>query len=111
MPDGSDSDIITRIGQILMSILPDNAATITVNGEADIDYANAALELRGPDGTVFYFGWDDNPDEAVDEIADLLIDLRQVMAEDGSEPWYGFTMAVQSDGTFEVDFSYEPPTD
>ncbi|MET8044360.1 hypothetical protein ABZU25_26265 [Micromonospora sp. NPDC005215] len=51
VPDGRDSDIITRIGQILMSILPDNAVAITVNGEADVDYANAALELRRPDGT------------------------------------------------------------
>ncbi|WP_196255726.1 immunity protein YezG family protein [Micromonospora sp. WMMC415] len=111
MPDGRDSDIITRIGQILLSVLPDNAETIIVNGETDVDYANASLELRGPDGKAFYFAWDDNPDEAVDEITDLLIDLRQVMIDDGSDPWYGFTMAVQRDGAFEVDFSYEPPTD
>ena len=111
MPDGRDSEIITRIGQILLSILPDNAVTIIANGEADTDYANAALELRGPAGQVFHFSWDDNPDEAVDEITDLLIDLRQVMLAESGDPWYGFTMAVHRDGHFDVNFSYEPPAD
>ncbi|MEU8331990.1 immunity protein YezG family protein [Micromonospora sp. NPDC048839] len=111
MPDGRDSDIITRIGQILMSILPDKAAAITVDGEADVNYAHAGLELRSPDGKAFHFGGEDNPDEAVDEIAGLIIDLRELTIEDDNEPWYGFSMTAQRDGTFAVDFSYEPPTD
>ncbi|MEU7613601.1 immunity protein YezG family protein [Micromonospora sp. NPDC049204] len=77
----------------------------------DVNYAHAGLELRSPDGKAFHFAGEDNPDEAVDEIADLIIDLRQLMIEDDNEPWYGFSMTAQRDGTFTADFSYEPPTD
>ncbi len=108
MPDGRESDIITRIGEILLSILPENAVAIVAEGETDVDYTGVSLELRSPDDKAFYFGWDDNPDDSVDEITELLIDLRQVMAEDGGEPWYGFSMVVRRDGNLDVHFSYEP---
>jgi hypothetical protein len=106
--DDRTSEITTRIGNILLDILPDHASSITLHGEALSDWAEAQVEFETANGTE-YFDFDNEPADAVGDLGFALIDLHKAMAESGQEPFYGATVTVHRDGQFNVDFSYERP--
>ncbi|SDT41173.1 immunity protein YezG family protein [Actinoplanes derwentensis] len=100
-------EIIESLAVVLRDVLPDDAVKIVLDGELDEDWSSHDLTMYRADGTSYHIDWDDAP-ESLDDIADYLIDLWESTTEDGDDPWYGITMTVRRDDTFEVNFSYEP---
>lgn len=104
---GETDEIIQSLAVVLREVLPDDAVKIVLDGELDEDWSSHDLTMYRADGTSYHIDWDDAP-ESLDDIADHLIDLWESTTEDGDDPWYGITLTVRRDDTFEVNFSYEP---
>lgn len=102
-------DIITKIGSLLRDVLPDEADTITLDGEADEAYSRVAFNMRRPDDTRFRFDSTAMP-EQTHEISMLLIDLWEDNDDAGGDPWHGIVMTVGRDGAPDVAFSPDFPT-
>ncbi|HWS38092.1 MAG TPA: hypothetical protein VN408_35820, partial [Actinoplanes sp.] len=100
-------EIIQNLAVVLREVLPDDAEKIVLDGELDEDWSSHDLTMYRADGTSYHIDWDDAP-ESLDDLADHLIDLFDSTTEDGDDPWYGITLTVRRDDTFEVNFSYEP---
>ncbi|WP_430785940.1 hypothetical protein [Actinoplanes sp. G11-F43] len=100
-------EIIQSLAVVLREVLPDDAEKVVLDGELDEDWSSHDLTMHRADGTSYHIDWDDAP-ESLDDIADYLIDLWDSTTEDGDDPWYGITMTVRRDDTYEVNFSYEP---
>ena len=108
---GQDVEINKRIGKILLGILPKGASDITATATVGEDWAEVGIKFTRPDGTESTFDFDDVPDIAVADISEELVKLREVMAKVDAEPWNGATFRVGRDGSFRVEFSYEPLED
>ncbi|GAA1609993.1 immunity protein YezG family protein [Actinoplanes couchii] len=106
-PLSETDEIIESLAVVLREVLPDDAVKIVLDGELDEDWSSHDLTMYREDGTSYHIDWDDAP-ESLDDIADYLIDLFEATTEDGDDPWYGITMTVRRDDTFEINFSYEP---
>lgn len=111
MFDERQGEIAEYIGRILLDIIPDDAVKITAKADVDEDYAGTGVEFESSSGAVGHFSMDTLPRDAVGDISDAFIDLRDVMLADGHDPWYGITFTVDRDGHFDVNFSYAPPED
>jgi hypothetical protein len=108
MYDGKDADLINRIGAELLGALPSQAQSITANGRAGDDWARVSFQYTDADGELRQFSFENNPDDAADEIGEALMELHQLMTTEGREDWNRVSITVNRAEQFEVNFSYEP---
>ena len=108
MYDGKDAELINRIGTELLGVLPAGARSITASGRAGDDWARVSFQYVDDGGAVRQFSFEDNPDDAADEIGEALMELHQMMADGASEDWNRAVVTVNRAEQFEVKFSYDP---
>ncbi len=111
MYDGQDTEINNRIGNILLEIMPNEAESITATATVAEDWAEVGIKFTDSQGQESTFDFDNVPDIAIADISEELVKLRAVMGKVDAEPWNGATFRVGRDGSFRVEFSYEPLED
>jgi Protein of unknown function, DUF600 len=105
--EGRDVAINNRIGGALLSILPDNAESITAKAIIEDDWSEVGFEYTDAAGNAGHFTHDANPDQVADEIADALDELRTLMTGHGEAAWNRSDFTAHRNGEFDVTFAYE----
>ena len=103
------NELVRTIGGLLLEMLPDGAERIVATGDVDEDGAVSSLRYHFPSGESGGFSIDAMPPQQA-ELNRVLIDFREDMLADGSDPWFGYTITVHRNGDFDVDLSYDELT-
>jgi hypothetical protein len=111
MYGAKDVELTNRIGQQLLDVMPPEADSITAKARAGNDWARVSFEFRNAAGDVGHFSFEDNPDDAADEIGEALMELHAVMAANGRDDWNRAEFTTNRDGEFNISFSYEDEPD
>lgn len=99
-------DLIRTIGSTIASVAPAGWATAWVTAvDVSADHARTEYDYVSEDGDE---AWFDPGMDTSNVVSTSFIKLLSGMVAAGQPAWTGATLVVQSDGQFNVRFSYEP---
>ena len=107
MIGGRDAEIANRIGNILLDILPVGADKITAKSEVAEDWAETVVRYEDAAGNVGRFSLKTAPKQAIGNINEAVMELREAIAQGGGAAWNRSTFTANRNGEFNVEFSYE----
>ncbi|GIJ47192.1 hypothetical protein Val02_40780 [Virgisporangium aliadipatigenens] len=102
--------LVERIAAILAALMPEDAVRIRADGELAESNAGVAFDWVTDSGAVGAFPFDDQPFEAVIEMSDAFVALRDATVAAGQEEWSGIAFTLERDGRFDVELRYADRT-
>lgn len=105
----NDQKIYQRIGELLWSIMPEDALEIYYIGCIYPDYSAGGAEWLTKENKIVSFGMGERPYDIESQIDDLIVELR--LLDIFKEKWTHFKITLTNDGIFNTEFGYIPRED
>ncbi|MCH2001564.1 immunity protein YezG family protein [Acinetobacter seifertii] len=99
-----DQEIYQKLGELLLSIMNENAHTIFCEGYIYSDAKSYSFEWVESNNRIGWFDFDAIPHEVGDEIINLMEKLNS--SEIFKENWTHFKIFLTEEGKFNIDFVY-----
>lgn len=101
--------IYQKLGELLWSIMNENAHIIMCEGYIYLDTTSYSFEWIESNSRIGWFDFDAIPHEIGDEIIHLMERLNS--SEIFKEKWSHFKISLTEDGKFNIEFAYIPEDD
>jgi len=105
----NDQKIYQRIGELLWSIMPENALEIYYIGCIYADYSAGGAEWLTKENKIISFEIGQRPYEIESQIDELIVELR--LLDIFKEKWTHFKITLTDNGKFNSEFGYIPRED
>ncbi|MFW1649767.1 immunity protein YezG family protein [Acinetobacter nosocomialis] len=104
-----DQEIYQKLGELLWSIMNENAHIIFCEGYIYSDAKSYSFEWIESNNRIGWFDFDTIPHEIGDEIINLMEKLNS--SEIFKEKWTHFKISLTEEGKFNIEFAYIPEDD
>lgn len=104
-----DQEIYQKIGELLWSIMAEEATIIFCTGMIYLDLNSYSFRWLTQDGKNKSFDFDKMPGEIGDKIISLMEELREL--EIFTEKWTHFKISLTEEGKIDFAFAYIPKDD
>lgn len=104
---GKDQEIYRAVAQLLTPILPDGAKRIVADAKIGDDWSEVSFEFVDATGKRCWFSFDQHPARTAGDIGEQLMQLRKLMAAQGTQPLDRCRFTLESSGRFAMDFVYD----
>ena len=104
-----DQEIYQKIGELLWSIMAEEATIIFCTGMIYLDLNSYSFRWLTQDGKSKSFDFDKMPSEIGDKIISLMEELREL--EIFTEKWTHFKISLTEEGKIDFTFAYIPKDD
>ncbi len=105
----NDQAIYQKIGELLWSIMPQEAKIIYFTGKLYSTYRGWGTDFTLKNGITSTFDFGQEPTSVEMQIRDLVNDLRDL--DIFKDKWNHYKISLTEDGKFNVDFAYIPESD
>jgi hypothetical protein len=105
----NDQKLYQRIGELLWSIMPEDALEIYYIGCIYPDYSAGGAEWLTKENKIVSFEMGQRPYEVESQIDDLIVELRSL--DVFKEKWTHFKFTLTDNGGFNTEFGYIPRED
>ncbi|WP_436897345.1 hypothetical protein [Acinetobacter gyllenbergii] len=105
----NEQDIYQKIGELLWSIMAEEATVIFCTGMIYKDHNSYSFRWLTQDGRKKSFDFDKMPGEIGDEIISLMEELRSL--DMFVEKWTHFKISLTEEGKIDFEFAYIPEED
>lgn len=105
----NDQEIYQKIGELLWSIMAEEATIIFCTGMIYLDLNSYSFRWLTQDGKNKSFDFDKMPGEIGDKIISLMEELREL--EIFTEKWTHFKISLTEEGKIDFTFAYIPKDD
>ena len=102
-----EQEIYQKIGELLWSIMPDEAVRIDFIGSIYPEHYSGGAEWVVANGDIHYFPLGQRPDEIEGEIINLMKQLRATL----SQEWTQYKFSLFDNIEFNIKFAYVPDED
>lgn len=104
-----DQEIYQKVGELLWSIMPNDATEIYFIGDIYPEHYSGGAEWRLKNGNIDSFPIGERAYEIEENIRELMKELRSL--EVFVEKWTHYKITLTEEGKFNVDFAYIPEED
>lgn len=104
-----DQEIYQEVGQLLWSIMPNEATVIYFTGDIYPEHYSGGAKWLLSNGEVSTFPFGNRAYEIESKICDLMHDLQAM--DIFNEKWTNYKITLTDEGKFNIEFAYIPEDD
>lgn len=105
----NDQEIYQKVGELLWSIMPNEAEKIIFTGKIYPDYQGWGTDFILKNGKLTTFDFGQEPAAIEMEVRDLINKLKE--SEIFKEKWTNYKITLTDEGKFNIEFAYIPEED
>lgn len=105
----NDQEIYQKIGELLWSIMPEEAKEIYFIGDIYPEHYSGGIDWLLTDGKVVTFPFGESPYEIERQIYDLMHELQS--KDIFNKKWTNYKVILTNEGKFNIEFAYVPEED